>query len=133
MSSRSSAGSGVRTCTVAENPSQRALHFRERRLRRLGGRGSCGAARGAASTFAGLAEQEDDLLLLAGLQLERRLQGGARVEARPRRAPDRSGALQGRGDGQDAVAAEELGAVGRQRPRPGVDVGEGDVRRGSRR
>ena len=52
---------------------------------------------------------------------------GARVERRRRRGPDSSTRPSAAGRGDRAVAAEELGAVGGERPRPPVDVGEGDA------
>src|SRR5262249_43262893 len=66
-------------------------------------------------------EEEDDLLLLAGRYLELDLQGGTGIEGGAGAAgqADAGQRLRGR---RRAVAAEELGAVGRRRVRAEVDV-----------
>ena len=79
----------------------------------------------------GLAEEEDDLPVLPGVEVEFHLEGGAGVQDGPHAAGELD-PPQGGGGRHRAQAAEELGAVGRERPRPPVDVDErhprGEVR-----
>ena len=112
----------MRTCTAPSRSSQPALTSRERL--RSAARLAVAAGQGAGRVgVVGLADQEDDLGLAAGLQLDGDVERGAGVD----RGADAPGqvlaAHRGRG-GERAVPAEEGQAVGRERARPSVDVGE---------
>ena len=63
----------------------------------------------------GGAQHEDDFARLAGFEHDRALQGGARIDARTRR-PIEGICVEGPRVGQRAVAADEFGAIARQRP-----------------
>ena len=77
---------------------------------------------------AGLAEEEDDLGRAAALELDRRLQRGAGIEAGADALRQRDGAAQRGGIVDGAVAADEFAAVGGPGRLAAAQVGEGDAR-----
>ena len=73
-----------------------------------------------------LAEQHEDLGPRSGGELEARLQGGARIHAGAGGSLQPVSAVQAGGPVRSAVAAEELGPIGRPRRLPPAEVEEGD-------
>ena len=73
-----------------------------------------------------LAEQHEDLGPRPVGELEARLQGGARIHAGAGGAPQSVPAVQAGGPVRSAIAAEELGPIGRPGRLPPAEVEEGD-------
>ena len=73
-----------------------------------------------------LAEQDQDLGLCAGGELDAGLQGGARIQTGAHRSLEPGSAVQAGGSIRAAVAPEELGPIGRPRRLSPAEVEEGD-------